>query len=372
MVESRYYHLRADRESGRIVSLVDKDTGRELLDPDAPHGLGELVVRGPEGVLPAGTVGQCRRGASGPAYQSLEREMSAPGHPHVRQTVRLWEDAKRVDLAVRILKDPTPLLDAWLAFPFLAPSPEFRYEGVLSAMAPIADYLPGAYWDAVTVQHWVQVCGGGGHVLWSSLDAPVASLGALSAGYTSPAHSGRVPERAHHAPAGAEQLARGWVYSLLFHNNFATNFAVSQAGSVLFRYTLASGLGSLSDAEAARLGLEAVTPCETIFAERRRPGHLPLSASLLGLRGDPLVLLARKQAEDGRGWILRFWNPSPAPAETRVDVGLARIQQVIATSVVEKDSEAPAGGGEVGDVEETGFRLRVGARALVTVRVLPG
>jgi hypothetical protein len=271
-------------------------------------------------------------------------------------------------LAVRLLKDPTPLLDVYLAFPFLATAPDFRYEGCLAVLTPVADYLPGAYWDAVAVQNWVRVAGPSHSVVWSSAEAPIVSLGELRPGYVSPAHSCRVPVRAHHPPAGPETLSRGWIYSLLFANNFGTNFAVSQSGSVLFRYALTSGAGALADAEAARLGWEALLPCPTIFTEPRREGHLPLAGSLLSLHGGYLALLGCKHAEDGRGVILRFWNPVDHPVEATVEVGWGLTGPARLTSVTEED-EAPDPGAELVEWSPHGFRLRVGAQALATVRL---
>lgn len=366
IIENEFYRLQADRDSGRVISLIDIEADRELLDGQEPHGLGELVVRTPENaVLPTGPI-TCRRGQSGGVYQSLEFVSSAPGHPSVRQVVSLQAGVKRVDLAVRLLKDPTPLLDVHLAFPFAVPEPSFRHESTLALQTPIADYLPGAYWDEVAVQNWVRVRGGGISLLWSSLEAPMVSLGGLSAGYTSPAHSAMVSERLKHQPAGPEQLSRGWLYSLLCYNNLGTNFAVSQCGSLLFRYSFTTQSGEMTDAEAVRLGWEAVMPPETIFTDARRPGHLPPTLSLLSLEGDPLVLLACRQADTGNGVILRLWNPTEATAETTVR--LAGVFETARLVSVTEDGAGPIGG-ELMASDHDGFGLRLGPRSLATAHV---
>ncbi len=370
VIENEYYRVEADPDTGRVVSIVDREADRELLDAGAPHGLGELVVRDPEGLLPAEAPVFCTLSADGPVYRGLSFTTSAPGHPQIHWTLGLHAGVKRLDLACRVLKDPTPLLETYLAFPFRLETPDWRYESVLAVVEPIRDFLPAAYWDAVTVQNWVCLSDGAWSVLWSSLEAPVVSLGELHPGYTSPAHSCRVPERAHHEPATADILARGWLYSLLFANNFGTNFAVSQSGTALFRYSLTTAPGSLSDAEATRLGWEAVTPCETIFAERRRPGHLPLSGSLLRVTGDYLALLTCKLADDRRGLILRLWNPAPEPARGRVAVGLGPVAEVRLTSVVEQDDATLPGGARLVDRGEGGFEVEVQPRCLATVRLI--
>ena len=178
--------------------------------------------------------------------------------------------------------------------------------GPSRALRPVSDYLPGAYWDEVATQSWVRLQDPGFSVLWTSLDAPMAALGRLWPGYVSPAHSACIPPRAHHTPATLEDLKTGWIYSLLFANNFGTNFSVSQTGSVLFRHCLAPRAGEMTSAQASRWGTEATTPFETIFTEPRRAGTLPLTDSLLSVEGDPLTLLTCKRAESGRDVILRF------------------------------------------------------------------
>jgi hypothetical protein len=245
--------------------------------------------------------------------------------------------------------------------------PRFRYEGTLALQTPLADYLPGAYWDEVAVQNWVRVSGGGMNVLWSSLEAPMVSLGQLSAGYTSPAHSVTVSERLKHSPATAEQLTRGWLYSLLCYNNLGTNFAVSQSGSLLFRYSLTTQSGELTEAEAVRLGWEAVMPPETVFTAGRRPGTRAMASSLLSFEGDPVVLLACKQAEDGQGWVMRLWNPTAEGAEAAVRVAGQSIACARLLSVTEGDLCA---GTNSLVSDPSGFTLRLEAGALATIRLM--
>ena len=367
-IENEYYRLEADPDTGRVVSLIDIEADRELLDADAPHGLGEVVVRTPESVLDGDRTLACRPGASGSVYESLELATSAPGHPQIVSTFGLHQGVKRLEMAIRILKDPTPLLDLHLAFPFLMPDPTFRYEGVLSAMTPMADFLPGAYWDQVTVQNWVRISGSGISLLWSSLDAPTCALGRLTGGYTSPAHSCLVPPRIKHPPGGAGQLAHGWLYSLLCANNFGTNFSVSQAGSLLFRYSVTTAAGETSDAEATRMGAEAMTPCQTIFTRPRRAGHLPTADSLLRLQGDYLALLALKPAEDGQRLVVRLWNPAGETVESTVQLGVGHVGEVRLASLTE-DDDGPVGG-ELLEYDRRAFTVRVGPASIATVQVI--
>ena len=365
VIENEFYRVEAERESRRIVSVIDRMADCELLDRAAPHSLGELVVRSPEETLAATVVGKVEAVRSG-LSQRLEFEASAPGHPQIRMAVDLQTGVRRVGLALRVLKDPTPLLDATLAFPFAMPEPRFRYESGLAALTPITDYLPEAYWDAVAVQNWLRVSGGGRSLLWNSREAAIVSLGGLQPGYVSPAHSCRVSERMKHPPAGPEQLTKGWFYSLLFAGNFGTNFSVSQCGSAVFRYSFATADGEVSDAAAGRWGWEATTAPETIFATRRRDGHLPLAASLLELKGDPVSLLACKRAEVGEGFVVRLWNPADGEAEVELVTAFAGTAAARLVGIAE-DAE-PVGLPEVATEGDT-VKLTMGGGAVVTLRL---
>ena len=48
-LENAWYRLDLDPGTGHVQGWLDKDTGRELVAPDAPHPFGALVIRDPFG-----------------------------------------------------------------------------------------------------------------------------------------------------------------------------------------------------------------------------------------------------------------------------------------------------------------------------------
>ena len=362
-LENEFYRIEVDPKTGAVAAIKDS-RGRQLVDTRARHPFGSLVVRSPEGEQSCGlTRVRVRRGESGPVRASIEIDGAAPGHPAVRQSIALWAGQRRIEFAARVLKDPTPLLDAHIAFPFRVTKPRFRYEGGLSVMDPVDDYLPGAYSDRIAVQNWVKVAGGGRSILWSSLDAPIVSLGGLWRGYVSPAHSCVVPGRYAHPPLEAKDLKRGWIYSDVFANNFGTNFSVSQVGDVLLRYVIVPVDGELDDAGAARLGWESVTPLQHMFTSQERDGRLPVADSFAAVEGDEVVLLTWKAAEDGAGYVLRLWNPAGRDAQAAVWLPHVAVKSVRRATLTEEDT------GEIVPHTDDGFRIDVAAGAVATVRV---
>ena len=342
-IENEYYRVEADRESGGL-SIFDKEAGCELVDASAPHRFGDVIVRTPfsdaESTLEEVAVGEA---LGGPVGASISRTGSVHGHPRVMQTVTLHRGLKRIEFACRILKDPTPLLDVHLAFPFAVEDPQFRYEGNLSFVNPIEDYFPGAYSDAIAVQNWVKVGNGRFSVLWSSLDAPVAGLGGLWPGYMSPVHCCIVPKRMPHPPLKVEDLKKGWMYSTIFYNNVRTNFYPSQAGDFLFRYAISSFAGEVSDSEAAAFGWDAVTPLQQTFAQRQEEASLPVKDTLIRIDNSDVVLLTCKRAENGNGLVLRLWNTASTPNEARVGISGFEIARACVTTLAEEDTEEAVG-----------------------------
>ena len=336
--ENEYYSVRTDKRSGRIVSIYDKELGREVIDTEAAHAFGAVIVRDPlsegEQVLDTFSSASLKQG---PSSMTMRWEGACPGHPRVSRTLTLYRGVKRVDFAVRVLKDPMPLLDVHLAFPFAAKSPRFRYEGSLSVMTPIVDYLPGSQSDRVTVQNWVAVKGDDHTVLWSSMDAAVVSLGRLWPGYVSPAHRCVRGDDRDHRPLKPDDLSHGWIYSNLYNNNFQTNFAISQTGSVLFRYSLTTRRGDVSDAEAAAFGWQFVTPAETVFTDRIVKPVLPISHSFVHIDRPEVALMTCKRAEDGKGLILRLWNTGDQAITARVRMPNLDVARVSRTSIAEED-----------------------------------
>jgi hypothetical protein len=368
-IENEFFRVEIDPVAAVIDRIFDKTGSRELLDPACPFSLGEMIVREPGGKPDLLLTGRVFEGVSkGPISASLEITAHAHGHPMVREVITLFASARRIELAVRVLKDATPLLDASIAFPFAASRPRFRYEGTLCAVTPIDDFLPGAYMSTVATQNWLAMSDGTHSILWSAPDCGIVSLGDLWPSRVSPAHSCILEPSVFLPPQKQGDLARGWVFSRVFANNFGTNFSVSQSGEVLFRYIIQAHEGELTDPAASRLGWETVTPLEGIFTDSPsgsggRMGRLPASAALVSVEGEDVVLLNAKLPEAGQGLVLRLWNLARAERTVRVRVPHVTVRSVVRQDIVERDT------GGMLPCDPTGFSVSIGPGDIATVRL---
>lgn len=362
-LESPRYRLELDSATGFARRILDRETGHELVDPTAAHPFGAVLVRDPHGGPEMPVLQRIEAGRGGPLSGSLCAVFATRGHPRIEVTYTLFAQEKRLDVTIALLKDPTPLLEVYAAFPFNLSQGRFRCEGPLCVLDPARDLLPGAFADRTNVQNWVTVSDGARTILWSSHDAPVVSLARLWPGRISPAHSAVIRADLVHPRQAAEELRGGAIYSLLAANNFGTNLVVSQCGALRFRYSLTSMAAVVSDGVAARTGAEFLTPLQTLFTKHPGPRPLPPSAGVLGVEPADIQLVALKRAEDGRGWIARLWNPGDHEVTARVSLLRGKLTTARLTNLAEEDS------GQTLAASPDGVAVPLPACSLATLRL---
>ena len=382
-LESRYYKVTLDPESGVIASLYDKELGREWVDPFAPHGFNQLVVRTPRtGETHLAGRSRISSGEVGPVYASLIVRGDGLGCPQRTQEIVLYDGLKRVDLANRLLKDATPNIECYFAFPFAAEKPQFRYESSNTIMEPIRDQLPGSNTDNYAAQHWVSLRDGGGAITWSSLEAPVVELGGLWPGYTSQAHHGVTPPGyGHEFLRDPAQLEKGYIYSYALASNFRTNFQPVQVADMLFRYSITSSTPPSPDCRRGAdagvqrrgegylpsrdFGWAAATPLAGVSLHGPQSGVLPLSNSFCQVDHPNVFLLTLKAAEDGDGLIVRLAETEGQETTVVVTLPAMLIAQAFGANLVEENEGAIS-------YDRHSLRVRVPAHGIVTVRCRTG
>ncbi|HID10268.1 MAG TPA: hypothetical protein EYP17_03080, partial [Candidatus Latescibacteria bacterium] len=358
-IENRFFKVFLDLETGAIVSIYDKELGREVVDRNAPHRLGQFVARWAESGKEEGLKSsKMTKGELGPVYGSLRVRGEGPGCPAIVQEVVLYDRIKRIDLANRLIKDPTPLLEIYFAFPFEVENPRFRFEGSCSTIEPLKDQFPGSNTDTYAVQHWVEVRGGGYGIIWTSLDAPVAEFGGLWPGYISQAHHGVTPPGYEHEFLRLGELKKSYIYSYVMNNNFRTNFQPIQVGDVLFQYCFTVHGGDL---KARDFGWSAANPLIPVFMEGSKDGRLPALGSFCEVDKPNVMLLALKRAEDEDGIIVRLMETEGRKTTAGLRLSFAEVSRAMLTNLVEEDLEPL-------EVSEGIVQVPIGPFGIATVR----
>jgi len=337
-LENRFFKVRVDPRTGAVASIYDKELSRDLVDPESPHGLNQLVARWAhtqqaETAKPAG----CRKGQSGPVYGSLVTTGRAAGCPQLTQEVILYDKIKRIDLANRVLKDSTPLLEIYFAFPFKMDKPDFRFEGSHSVIKPLEDQFPGSNSNYYTVQHWADVSDGRAGVTLSAVESHLLEFGGLWPCYVSQAHHGVTRPGFGRPFVRPEELSRGHIYAFVLDSNFRTNFPPLRQGDLLFRYAIASHKGTWREAAARDFGWAVANPLVPVTANGKNHGPLGSAASFCGVDRSNVFLLAFKRAEDGEGLIARLIETEGKEVTATLKLPCCTVAKAYRTNLVEEN-----------------------------------
>jgi len=278
-IENRYYRITVDPKTGGLSSILDKETGRELVDKSCPWPLNAYVYEQPEGGRAAvdnmtkratfhrwaAEQAKVEPGDRGPVASSLVVRSAPKMCPSLEQRIVLYDDIKRIDLINVLNKAETFDAEAvYFAFPFAvgpaAVAPSVRFEIAGADMAPGTEQLPGTTLDWMTAQHWVEFSGKEARVVWSPIEAPLVQFGDINTGKWQKTLN----------------LTNAWVFSYAMNNYWMTNFKASQEGRVEFRYRLTSGppvvpqaaAGPVTDrVSSSRFGWETHTPLVAMWIQ---------------------------------------------------------------------------------------------------------
>lgn len=245
-IETQYFDIRITRDRG-VASVVDKATGRELIDPNA--GLGAFTVAY-EVTPPSGSQNATRRlmGRNQSAFgtvRHLSQVANAQVVDHgcvyteVKLTCRL-EGSQSCDLFLKVYHD-LPLLRArirmhknsvhsaesiYVALPFAMDDNETWIDKAGCVLRPGVDQLPGTCQQYWLLQNAVVRCGQTHDLLIGMRDTPLISLGARKAAPVT------LCDGNNHA------LNRSSLWSWAMNNLWETNFNINLGGFHEYAYTV--------------------------------------------------------------------------------------------------------------------------------------
>jgi alpha-mannosidase len=325
-LESTFYRLTLDPATGAIAGLLDKETGRDLVDSAAPYKLNQLVyVSGGERsriLQDLSTLPAPRLDLSGPLTARIVESVRTPYGKRIRvraeaknvpvidTEISLYDGMKRVDIVNRLEKRETRDKEAvYFAFPFRVSPPELAYQVQNAWVRPNEDQLPGACRDWFTTQNLVRVRDAGITIAWATPDAPLITLTDVNRGLW----------------LKYLTVNNGHVFSYAMNNYWFTNYKAAQGGELTFRYAITSGR-DLGDDALARFDQETRSPLfgyavYDLGNNRLKPAKRLMAAasgSFLNIEPTHAQVTAFKEAEDGDGFILRLRETAGKPGTARV------------------------------------------------------
>lgn len=332
VIESPFFKATLDPKRGRIASLVDKRSGRELVDVAAPHGFGQYLYErfGYKDIavwLARSLYGQYRAhrfafaaydmpqdsvyASALPEDMTLTVRQSAidvtavmtgtlrgPGQPQ-RISIRLTLPAGQpvADLTVSWQKQPDGWPEAgWICLPFNCANAKFRLGRLGGDCDPIRDItLDNVNYHNSFVNTGVTVYDGatGAGAGLCPLDSPMVSLG----------EPGEYKFDKRYEPK------KPWVYLNLYNNHWRTNFGSWIGNGERMESRVRIWAFDKYDTESSLYtpAMEARLP---LLAARStgRPGKIPPAQAGITLSRKGATVTAFGPNPDGAGILLRVWE----------------------------------------------------------------
>ena len=369
MIENSYYRITVDPESGAVKAIYDKQLQRDIVDAKSPYRFGQyLYVTGGDGdtqminpfpALPPGhlTVHGSSHGrflgvARLPWGQSIQLVSSDVNTPEIATEILLFDGQKKIEFRYRVHKNYTNNKEGiYFAFPVATLHPEFHFATQQDWVNPARNLMKGGSLEWFNIQQWMTVGDSDVTVGIVPVDAPLASFGDIN--------RGKWP--------GEFEPQSGTIFSYIMNNYWHTNYRAGQSGEFQFRYALTSG-PKLDGQALTHLGFEEMRPAEVNYVVGQDkvgdpPRPLPASGtSFLKTEGQDVALITWKQAEDGKGTILRLQETAGKPAETLLEWPRREIATAELCSGVEEPLHALP-------IENGGVQLSFEPFEVLTVRV---
>ena len=341
-LENRWFKLALDPARGVIRSLIDKKSGKELVDAAAPQGLGQYLyerfdhdqvaayvkayvkinadwainelgkpVVPPAAQFPYRAVSPtnfiCRLEQTPASVFAILEASAGPNLSHgVTTRVTLHRDLPCIDLELTLHDKPAdPWPEAgWMCLPFRIDSPQFRLGRLGSIVDPTRDLVANCNVDILAINSGLTITDASRRgVGICPLDHPLVSLGEPGAWKYSKVFSPRKPR----------------VYVNLFNNQWSTNFRLWNQGTWTSRVRLWTVAGDdaaqnlVTPAEEARFPLCAV-------AADGPAGRLPSAQSGLELSRKGVAVTAFGPNPDGEGLVLRLWEQAGQSGDCRIQL----------------------------------------------------
>ena len=175
---------RVDPGSGAVTSLRwAVGSGRELVESGGSPGLAHyLYVPGLDPKETRTVAGvKVRQGEPGPLVASLIVESDAPGAKGLVREYRIIDGLSRLDVAVTVDKEKVRDKEGvHIAFPFAIPGGTARVDVGWGFVRPETDQIAGACRDFFCARDSVDISNADYGLTWTSLDAPLVEIGAVT------------------------------------------------------------------------------------------------------------------------------------------------------------------------------------------------
>lgn len=342
VIESPFFKATIDAMRGRIASLIDKRTGKEMVDADAPQGFGQYFYERfgykqiydwiakslypqynahkfcfaaydmPQDVayssaLPEGMTLTVEKSAID-VKAVMTGTIPGPGQPQkVTISLTLSGFTPTADLEVSWQKQPDSWPEAaWICLPFKCDNPKFRLGRLGADVDPVTDMVVDnanyhLWWVNNGVSIYNETTGAGFGIC--SQDAPLVSLG----------EPGEYKFDKRYEPE------KPYIYLNLYNNHWRTNFPawIGNGQRMNARVRIWTFDKFTPESSLYTPGMETRVPMQ-VACSKVKNGKLPVTQQGISLSRKGVTVTAFGPNPDGDGTILRVWEQSGTSGKLEV------------------------------------------------------
>ena len=326
VLENEHLRVCIDLARACIGSIVERVSGRELVNPDATVGFNAYVY---DTYTTAGGFNHQSnktsvteelellgsRSLGHPAAflakevtatgQRVRYEFAADGVRWVRVTVSLDRAARVVRIENRMSKPATMTKEsAFFAFPFAVDDPTVRYEITGALTGDGLEHVPGAPQHMRAVRNWVTFAGADHAVAWATREAPLVHPQTIALPYAP-------------FPDSTSPREPGTLYSWVHNNIWDTNFPSQQGFEASFCYAIGVDDGCSSEALGIRTAGALTSPLIGVVSTAPARSDAAAETSLLAVDDDRVQIISMSGVDDGVLVRLQSFADAPISATLR-------------------------------------------------------
>lgn len=333
--------VEVDPSAGSVLHLIDRVSGRDLVNPDGAFGFGAVIhdryTSAPGfnhlssrlgqnsgmwllGKRRAGRYGHVLASESNAVRERIRLRLELDGTDWVETTLTLPHGTNRLHLTHRLHKPVSMEKESlYVAFPFAVADPVVKAEITGGIVGPDSPHVPGSLDWFRTLRHWATIeSADAPPIAWATAEAPLTQFGTI-----------HLPYAPFVSTLPAWQQDPATIYSWALNNIWDTNFPPAQGGELRFSYVVGIG-GEDTLALGKDTGAAAAHPLVGVAAPvGSAPSDLPDAGSFARV-DHPGVEITHLAPARGGGIAVFLYSHADTPVETALRIDLSALPAVSA------------------------------------------